>query len=195
MNKYLVPLLLVFAAGCTNVQSVPDSTSLAERMSRLQQIQRWKLNGRLALSSEQESWTVSFHWSQDHDRYLMHFIAPFGQGTYALRGEETGIYLLTAKDKVLYAKNAEGLLKQTLGWDVPLSGFKYWVRGLHEPEADIENQLFDNLGRITDFQQSDWRISILRYMNVDGVDLPGKIFMQNDHFKLKLVIQDWDTSI
>ena len=45
-----------------------------------------------------------------------------------------------------------------------------------------------------EMQQADWHISIKRYMNVDGVDLPAKIFMQNDQFKVKLIIQTWDTN-
>ena len=90
--------------------------------------------------------------------------------------------------------NAETLLKQSVGWYVPVSGFRYWVRGLQEPGVDVANQQFDELGRITEMQQADWSISIKRYMDVDGVDLPAKIFMHNDHVKLKLIIQTWDTT-
>jgi len=68
------------------------------------------------------------------------------------------------------------------------------VRGLQEPGIDMTNQQVDEQGRITERQQADWNISIKRYMDVDGLDLPGKIFMHNDHVKLKLIIQTWDTN-
>jgi len=184
---------LAFLVACSETPLRPDRDIDLDLQNQREQIQSWDLKGRLSLTSEKESGTVTFHWSQDHERYLMHFIAPLGQGTYALRGgEDDGVYLLTAKNTVLHADNAETLMKQSVGWHVPISGFRYWVRGLPEPGEDLTDQQFDDQGRVVEMQQADWHISIKRYMHADGVDLPAKIFMQNDHFKLKLIIQTWD---
>jgi len=193
VKKTYLLILLAFLAGCSEVPLRPDSD--IDLQNQREQIQRWNLNGRLSLSSEKESGTVTFHWTQDYERYLMRFIAPLGQGSYALRGGEgDGVYLLTAKNKVLRAEDAETLLKQSVGWHVPVSGFRYWVRGLPEPQGDVRDQKFDGQGRVVEMQQAGWNINIKSYMDVDGIDLPDKIFMQNDHFKLKLIIQTWDTT-
>ena len=187
--------LLAFLVACSETPLRPDRDIDLDLQNQREQIQSWDLKGRLSLTSEKESGTVTFHWSQDHERYLMHFIAPLGQGTYALRGGEAdGVYLLTAKNTVLHADNAETLMKQSVGWHVPISGFRYWVRGLPEPGEDLTDQQFDDQGRVVEMQQADWHVRIKRYMNADGVDLPAKIFMHNDHFKLKLIIQTWDTT-
>jgi len=195
VKKTYLLFLLAFLVACSETPVRPDRGIDLDLQNQREQIQSWKLNGRLAITSEKESGTVSFYWSQDHERYLMSFIAPLGQGTFALRGGEgDGVYLLTAQDEVLHADDAETLLKQSVGWHVPVSGFKYWVRGLQEPGVDVTNQHFDDKGLITEMQQADWNISIKRYMDVDGLDLPGKVFMHNDHVKLKLIIQTWDTT-
>ncbi len=188
--------MLVLLAGCSEMPLLPGGERDAERQSQLQQIKRWKLNGRLSLATENESWTVTFYWSQDNERYLMRFIAPLGQGTYALRGgEQDGVYLLTAKNEVLRSNNAETLLRESVGWHIPVSGFKYWVLGLPEPGVQLQDQKFDTQGRMTELRQDNWNISIKRYMDAGGIELPGKIFMENDHFKLKLVVQEWDTRV
>lgn len=193
MKKSYCLILLVFLTGCSEIPSRPQRDNDIAQQNQREQIKRWKLNGRFSLSSEKENGTVTFHWTQDDERYLMRFIAPLGQGTYALRGGEgDGVYLLTAKNEMLHADDAESLLSQSVGWYVPMSGFRYWVRGLPEPGVEITNQQFDEQGRVEEMQQDDWKISIKRYMDVDGVGLPGKIFMHNDHFKLKLIIQAWD---
>jgi outer membrane lipoprotein LolB len=57
-----------------------------------------------------------------------------------------------------------------------------------------EEVVFNNEGRISDMQQAGWRVSILRYVETGGYHLPGKLFMHNDRFKLRLVIQDWETT-
>ncbi len=195
MKNTCLLILLAFLVACSEAPVRPDRGIDLDLQNQREQLQSWKLNGRLSITSEKESGTVTFHWSQDKDAYLMSFIAPLGQGTFALRGgEEDGVYLLTAKNKILHADNAETILQQTVGWHVPVSGFSYWVRGLQEPGVNVTNQQVDNLGRITEMQQADWSISIKRYMDVDGLDLPAKIFMHNDHVKLKLIIQNWDTN-
>jgi len=195
VKKTYLLFLLAFLVACSETPVRPDRGIDLDLQNQREQIQSWKLNGRLSITSEKESGTVSFYWSQDDQRYLMSFIAPLGQGTFALRGGEgDGVYLLTAQDKVLHADNAETLLKQSVGWHVPVSGFKYWVRGLQEPGVDATNQQFDDKGLITEMQQADWNIRIKRYMDVEGLDLPAKIFMHNDHVKLKLIIQTWDTT-
>ena len=194
MKKCYFLILLVFLTGCSEITTRSERDIDIEQQNKREQIKRWKLNGRLSLTSNKESGTVTFHWMQDSDRYLMRFIAPLGQGTYAIRGGEgDGVYLLTAKNKTLHADDAESLLRHSVGWYVPMSGFRYWVRGLPEPGVEMTNRQFDMQGRVSEMQQADWGISIKRYMDVDGVDLPSKIFMQNDHFKLKLIIQTWDT--
>jgi len=196
VNKIYLLILLAFLAGCSDIPLRPGQGNDIERQSQREQIQRWNLNGRLSLSSKKESGTVTFHWTQDQERYLMRFIAPLGQGTYALRGgEDDGVYLLTAKNEVLHADDAETLLKQAVGWHVPVNGFRYWVRGVPEPGVDVEDQQFDVQGRVIEMQQANWHINIKRYMDVDGVDLPAKIFMQNDEFKVKLIIQAWDITL
>ena len=195
MKKTYLLFLLAFLVACSEAPVRPDKGIDLDLQNQREQIQSWKLNGRLSITSEKESGTVSFYWSQDYERYLMSFIAPLGQGTFALRGGEgDGVYLLTAKDKVLHADDAETLLQQSVGWHVPVSGFRYWVRGLPEPGVDVTNQQFDDQGLITEMQQADWNIRIKRYMDVEGLDLPAKIFMHNDHVKLKLIIQTWDTT-
>jgi outer membrane lipoprotein LolB len=184
VKKTYLLFLLAFLVACSEAPVRPDRGVDLELQNQREQIQSWKLNGRLSISSEKESGTVTFHWSQDYESYLMNFNAPLGQGTFALRGGEgEGVYLLTADDKVLRADDAETLLKQSVGWHVPVSGFRYWVRGLPEPGVDVTSQQFDNQGLITEMQQADWNIRIKRYMDVDGLDLPGKIFMHNDHVK------------
>jgi len=195
VKKTYLLFLLAFLVACSEAPVRPDKGIDLDLQNQREQIQSWKLNGRLSITSEKESGTVSFYWSQDYERYLMSFIAPLGQGTFALRGGEgDGVYLLTAKDKVLHADDAETLLQQSVGWHVPVSGFRYWVRGLPEPGVDVTNQQFDDQGLITEMQQADWNIRIKRYMDVEGLDLPAKIFMHNDHVKLKLIIQTWDTT-
>lgn len=198
MKKLYPFILLAFLVACSDMPLRSEKKikeNKVEDQIQSAELERWDLKSRLSLSSEKGNGTVTFLWTQDQDRYHMRFIMPFGRGSYILKSSiADGAYLLTAKNEVFYADDAETLLKQSIGWHVPLSGFKYWVRGLPEPGVELIQQQYDGQGRVVKMQQADWEINIKRYMKVDGIYLPAKIFMHNAYFTLKLVIQTWDTS-
>lgn len=203
MNR-LIPLLLVLLlAGCAELPSLIYGPDLAVadkdadvwdlRQEALNKINTWSIKGRLAVQSGQEGWSATIFWDQENQAYRMRFVAPLGQGTYQLQGNDELVSLLTADNKLYQANKPEALLLDNLGWTVPLHGLKYWIKGIPEPGIAAENLLLDDQGRLTDMQQSGWRISISRYTDFNGTQLPSRLFMHNDRFQLRLVVDDWKT--
>jgi outer membrane lipoprotein LolB len=185
-------------AGCADLQfftpaQKADTSAWDLHRAALTGLERWSITGRLAIQSGHEGWNATLHWDQDNENYTLRLIAPLGQGTYQLYGDDHLVSLLTAENKIYQADDPETLLQQNLGWSVPVGGLKYWIKGIPQPDVNMENLVIDQDGRMTDLQQSGWRISILRYSDFNGTQLPSKLFMQNDHFKLRLVVQDWKT--
>lgn len=198
MKNILILVLATVLAGCAELQlftppQKADTSSWDLHRAALNSLERWSIIGRLAIQSGKEGWNATLHWDQDNENYTMRLIAPLGQGTYKLYGDNHLVSLLTAENKIYQADNPEILLQQNLGWSVPVGGLKYWIKGIPQPDVSMENLVIDNEGRMTDLQQSGWRISILRYSDFNGTQLPSKLFMQNDRFKLRLVVQDWKT--
>jgi len=198
--KRFFPLLLaVSMAGCAELAVVTPPEKVTQpawdaRLEELYKLQQWSIHGHLAVQAGGEGWSATLHWDQDNQNYVLRFIAPMGQGTYQLSGDQGQVTLLTADNKVYQATDAESLLLNNLGWNVPLHGLKYWVMGVPEPGIAADNLQLDDKGRMTDLQQSGWRISISRYSEFNGKELPSKLFMQNDRFQLRLVVLDWKTT-
>jgi len=197
----LIPLLLVMLlAGCADMPyffSAPgeiDTVAWDLRQEALNKINTWSIKGRLAVQTGQGGWSATLFWDQKNQSYKMRFVAPLGQGTYQLQGDDDLVSLLTADNKLYQAATPETLLLDNMGWSVPLHGLKYWIKGVPEPGKSTENLLLDDQGRLTDMQQSGWRISISRYSDFNGTQLPGRLYMHNDRFKLRLVVDDWKTS-
>lgn len=198
MRIHTVLILAAVLAGCAEISPLlveqGTNQSVWERRQQiLNDFDLWTITGRVAVQSGQEGWSATLHWEQDRDKYAMRFISPLGQGTYQLYGDNRKVSLLTADNKLYQASDPESLLMNNLGWSVPLHGLRYWVRGVPEPGIETENIIIDEQGRMTDLQQSGWRISISRYTELDGTDMPSKLFMTNDRFKLRIVVQDWKT--
>lgn len=199
MKIYFPLLLITLLAGCAQAPvsvETPgiDTKAWDLRQQALGKLDTWSLQGRLVIINGNEGWSAALHWVQDEGNYTMRFIAPLGQGTYQLQGDQKLVSFLTAKNELYQADNPEQLLQNNLGWSVPVHGLKYWIKGIPEPGIKSENLLLDEQGRMTELQQSGWHINISRYTDFNGTQLPSKLFMKNKNLQLRLVIQDWKTN-
>lgn len=201
MKRLGIILLAGFLVGCESLLITPaerDPSVAAywdAHQQRLSALDAWILHGRMVLVAGDDGWTATVHWDQDRQRYNLRFIAPLGQGTYELEGDAESVTLLTADNRLLHAGSPETLLQENLGWQLPLASLKYWIRGLPDPAVSADDLTLDGTGRLSQLQQSGWRVRILRYQDVNGLDLPGKLTLKNEHFQVRLVIQDWQTAI
>lgn len=187
MKKIYLFSLLVLLAGCSQIPVYQHQYQSIEK------IDSWILYGRLVLRSEKGGGSTVFYWSQDRDDYLMRFILPLGQGSHVLRGtKDQGVTLMTADSQMFSADNVNDLLSQSLGWHIPLASFRYWVRGIPDPNILTITKQLDAQGRITTIQQGDWNVSIKRYKTVNDIYLPEKIFIEGNQLVLKLVVRRWD---
>ena len=96
----------------------------------------------------------------------------------------------TSKNEVYVAKTPEALLQEHLGWQVPIQGLRYWALGRYDPATTYTSQV-DKLGNFTDLAQSGWNIRYRSYEPQQGLDLPGKVFMNTSDLDVRLIIDNW----
>ena len=194
-NAWVICLMILLFSGCATRQPVSEdikSANWQRHREKLFELHTWQLKGRIGMQMGKQGGTASMHWQQDRHHYFLRVVAPLGRGSYELTGSENGVVMRTGKNKLLYANDPETLLQEYFGWQVPLSGLSYWVRGLPEPDIKIDDLILDDKGRIMELSQSGWQISYIRYTKSSGYDLPGKIVMQNGKLKIRLLIRDWN---
>ena len=179
-RKEIIPVLLklrlvlfsiLFLGGCAAQQLITEADKLHDwrvHQSKLAGLNQWVLRGRIAIRVDKEGWTATLHWRQQQNSYSLRLIAPLGQGSYELTGNDRTVTLRTADNRVVYADNPEMLLQQNLGWQLPVSG------------------------RARDISQAGWRVTYSDYMISKGYELPEKLTMQHEKLRIRLVIQDWE---
>ncbi|MCW8957956.1 MAG: lipoprotein insertase outer membrane protein LolB [Gammaproteobacteria bacterium] len=192
----LIPLLLLLLllAGCSSAppRQLPNDSQLAwqERQYRLASLTDWRLTGRLAIQSGHEAWHARISWAQDSQNYTIELIAPLGQGSLRLDGDNRTVTLLTDKGESVSATDPGALLQQQFGWRVPVAALRYWVLGVPAPGARQEQ--LDEYGRLSQLEQGEWKIQFLDYRQHQGLELPGRVFVNNHQAKVKLVISAWE---
>lgn len=191
---------MVIIGGCAEV---PVSRGVAPaardpaweiHRSTVAMLHRWSLFGRIAMQTSEEGWQAGIDWRQMDDTYTLRIMAPFGRGTYGVEGSPQSVTIYTPDARRLTARDAETLIREQLGWVVPVNGLHYWVRGIPDPAAPMTGLRVDEAGRMTEVEQSGWRISILDYTRTGHLDLPAGLHATySDRIKLRLVIQRWET--
>lgn len=187
-------LIIIAFAGCATAPTVDvrqRHTSWDIHRVKLSRLTTWQASGRISVRLEKHAWSATLQWHQQRQEYFLRLIAPLGQGTYEITGNNDAVFLRTAKNEVLRANNPESLMEGTFGWSVPLTGLIYWIKGLPEPGKKADDLSLDEQGRITDLSQSGWRVTYSSYNETGGLELPGKISLQNDKIKVRLIIKHW----
>lgn len=154
------------------------------------------LSARLALNADNHAWSGNLRWEQQPSSYVMTFNTPTGQGAMQLKGDHTGVHLKLANGDTQTADDAEDLLYNQTGLNLPLDGLRYWVKGIPQPDNGndtLDAVQFDTQGRLSYLEQAGWTIRYSRYRLIDGVAMPGKLDMHHNAIKLRIFIDHWET--
>lgn len=195
--KFLLMLLAVIQlAACS---SVPQQTPVDDPDSKWQQnqlfnkqINQWQLSGRVAIINGHESWHFDINWQQKDKTYLIDMAGPFGAGHAQLMGSPHGVLLREGNNTETYALNPDDLLLEQTGLTMPISGLRYWVKGLVDENAQVKHQKLNNFGYLAELQQSGWHVKFKRYTDINKHTLPEKIFIDGHNVKVKLIIDQWN---
>lgn len=107
LNKIIFSSLfisLLLLTACTSLAPVPDADKNASwqlHQARLDGLTNWELAGRIAVQMENDGWSASLFWRQDHGNYSLRVVAPLGKGTVEISGDADSVRLQMADNRVL----------------------------------------------------------------------------------------------
>ena len=185
-----LPLMLA-ACAPQLVRTKGDTATLAQQQLREQQlvgVDRWTLQGRLALSNGRDGGSVNLTWTQDGQHYEFMVTAP--TKSFRLSGDQHGALLEGADGGPLRGASAEALMQHALGWDIPLDELRAWVLGVRASgsSADVS---FGADKLLSQIDQDGWAVSYPAWDTSRQPALPIKVFAEKPPYKVKLVIESW----
>jgi outer membrane lipoprotein LolB len=147
-------------------------------------------NGRIAFKQGDKRDNAGVRWvhSAAEDEILL--LAPLGQ-TVARIHRDAQEASLDASGKHYTAQDMESLMQQVLGWQLPLSGLRYWVTALPAPEGESRVEREAN-GQVSMMHQQGWEIVYSRYAAATPDALPLRLKLQHDGMEVLLVIDGWE---
>lgn len=190
-----IAVMVCLLAGCATAPGVKPDLARSEalwatRESSLAHLDAWTLRGRIGVVADEQAWSASVLWEQAPSSYQIDIVGPVGQGRATVVGGPAGVSL-AAEGRTDSARSPEALIRKHLGWDVPVSGLRYWLLGLPQP-GPVQDRSLDGRGRLVSLDQAGWHIEFKRYRpSAAGVELPGKLSLETRRLRVRVAVQSW----
>ena len=159
----------------------------------LQELSRFELKGRIAVAAGEEGFSAGLRWRQRDADALIELDGPFGVGGLRLRASGESLELTTARGERLDGEAARVELERRLGFALPVTALRYWVRGVPAPGAGAAaEQLEPGSGRLAALEQAGWKVEFPAYVEVPVAgELPRRMTASRESTRLRMVIDDW----
>ena len=180
--------LLSLLSACAT-RPPPATQSYDAHQSALAILDHWRVDGKIGLRQNDRGGSASLQWEQRGASYAVHLHGPLGVGSVYITGDDHKV-LLRDKHGDHSAANAEALIAQLTGWQIPVSPIRYWAKGMPAPNLTINRKRVAD-GRLSELQQGGWTIAYSNYSLVQGIWLPGKIIMSRPQARLTLLQKQW----
>lgn len=184
---------ILFLPSCALFEEPRALTQSPESRRQLAALDAWRIEGRVGVRRDDESWQASLVW--EHFRDLEHLMlsGPFGQGAFDIEFTQQHIRITHADGKIEESSDPQSLLESALGFSVPVAAFRYWILGLEYPSEVFDSE-HDPFGKLMRVKQLGWECQYQEYQSVLNFSIPKKLSVLNAKTRLKLVIDEWSIS-
>ena len=196
MRRIILLGVALLAAACATVPgpSVVTPREGVARVSQLQALDDFRLDGRLAVAVGQEGFSATLAWAQRGARSELELRAPLGFGTARIVREAGAVRLDTSRGERFDGPEAEDDLAARLGFRPPLDSLRYWVLGVPDPHRPVAGSTGDE-GRPSSLDQEGWHVDFSDYRVVDSARgtywLPRRLSLLREGVRLRLVVDHW----
>ncbi len=195
-----VLLLAACASGGGRKQAAPalvDPEDVAAAQARqstreawLRGRKEWGFEARVAVSQAGKGGSGRLDWRQQGAQYTASLSAPVTRQSWRLSADDGGARLEGLEGGTRQGSDADLLLREATGWDIPVQTLSDWARGLSEqgsPEFGPEGQL-------QAMRQAGWNIRYTDWMPATGEQpaMPRRIEAERGQARVRLVVDHWD---
>lgn len=190
----LIFLIALFQVGCANqkpLQQIKAKSSWQHQVNSNSKINSWKIRGKMSFKSPSQTGSAFLSWQQS-SRYKINLQAPLSIGSVYIYGDNLGTVTLTASDgTVLTGSSPDNLVYQQLGWKLPVSGLWHWIKGLPDPNKNLDEIIIAKNNTASKIVQDGWEINYKRYQSINGNNLPSLFTLSREDLVLKVLIKQW----
>ncbi len=185
-------LLLAACAAPPPVAAPGDAVErqYLQRLARLESVSDWIVEGKLAIRDAADGGSGNLRWAQAPAGTRMDFHGALGRGAWSLEAGAGAAVLRLADGAEYRAATVDRLVREHVGWRVPVAELSWWIRGLAAPGGAASRTVGEG-GVLLSLEQADWRIEFERYRDFGAERMPGLVVARQGERQVKFAIRGW----
>ena len=189
-------LLVVLLAACAPMRvkmhmSTPAAQAAQDaREAALISHTHWTLAAHIAVSTDRDSSSGELDWRQAGESYVFTVRAPITGKTLKLTGDAQHAVIEGVDAQPSEDPDVQRLLRERIGWDVPLASLRAWVRGLRAPGTLAQLQ-YNEQDLPALIEQDGWKIEYRDWFSDRTPALPRIVFASHGTTRVKMAIETW----
>ncbi|WP_034949178.1 lipoprotein insertase outer membrane protein LolB [Erwinia oleae] len=194
----LLPLASVLLAACTvNKPQGPGQSVTAPQWQQHQQsvekITRFQTRGAFAYLSDSQKVYARFNWQQTApDRYRLLLTNPLGSTELQLDAQGSVVQIVDNKGKRYVSNDAEKMISQLTGMDIPLNNLRQWIMGLPGDATDYSLDDKYQLRQVNYSREGQqWAVNFQSYDSKQSPALPSNLELREGNQRIKLKMDSW----
>lgn len=150
----------------------------------------WGFEARVAVSQAGKGGSGRLDWRQQGERYTASLSAPVTRQSWRLSVDADGARLEGLEGGPRQGGDADLLLREATGWDIPVRTLSEWARGL----SDQGSPEFGPEGQLQALRQAGWNIRYTEWMPASGEQpaMPRRVEAERGQARVRLVVDRWD---
>ena len=152
----------------------------------------WSMVGRVALSNGKDGGSGRIEWSQADAQAVVTLSAPVTRQSWTLRTDPTGAVLDGVPNGPRRGTQADSLLREATGWQIPVGALGCWLRGARAgTDVGAASIRYDANGRPARIEQAGWQIDYSGWGEDGGLRVPTRINAQRGDDRVRLIVDGW----
>ncbi|MGL4829750.1 MAG: lipoprotein insertase outer membrane protein LolB [Vibrio sp.] len=187
---------LFLLAGCATTPPQPLNVQWQSHQLVLQQIQAYQLTGKLGYIAPNQRQSFNFQWQKTPQKLSLRLTNFLGQSVLNLQVDEQGAQVDTYDDQIYRDQDAQNLIRNLTGLDIPVEQLEDWILGLPTQASHYELNEQNTLASLTKLASTvEWQVEYQRYQAIEWqnqlIPLPDKLKLQQNKTSIQLVISQW----
>lgn len=195
MKKITTLLLITLLASCstqvTNEFTLkPSDPKFISSQKNLDKLEKFQITGQIGIISTKGKGSLSFQLNvQDKNNFILNLQAPLGMKKFELIKTKNNLTFIDEdNDKPITSNDADDLIYQLLGVNLPLNEILNWLKGV----SRAKNIVINENGTIREIKNNiKGENFVIEYLKYNDNFLPQLIIIRNNSEQIKLKISKW----
>ncbi|GAL19854.1 lipoprotein insertase outer membrane protein LolB [Vibrio maritimus] len=197
-RRFFYTFTALFLIGCSTLPPEPQSVEWQAHRQQLESLTQYTANGKLGYISPEQRQTLNFHWTYSANLTQVRLTTFLGQTVFNLTSTPNGAFIETYDDQKLSGQDANLLIYQLTGLNIPIEQLAGWLIGLPTNADTYQLNDLNTVASLSkELNQKTWALNYTEYraFNVEDTErtlpMPTRMQLVQDDTKLNLVVSKW----